>query len=26
VEPVFMVRDEIGLCRMTTDQLCRFVL
>jgi hypothetical protein len=26
VEPVFMVRDEFGLARMTTDQLCGFVL
>jgi hypothetical protein len=26
VEPVFMVRDEFGLARMTTDQLCGFCL
>jgi hypothetical protein len=25
-EPVFMVRDEFGLVRMTTDQLCGFCL
>ena len=26
VEPVFMCRDEFGLTRMTTDQLCGFCL
>lgn len=26
VEPVFMVRDEFGLARMATEQLCGFCL
>lgn len=25
-EPVFMVRDEFGMARMATDQLCGFCL